>query len=150
MADSAEPKERGLFTGLVIVVLLMCVGTPAWVLYRQWADPRTKAGMSEAATAHLDALRDGDYPAAYRWVCASEQKKYPLDQWTRYHVDLDIASYAITDVEIEELTEAPTSYYVNADVRYADGRTQLWHYILYDESDGWRICYETGIERPRS
>ncbi|GAA1363559.1 hypothetical protein [Catellatospora chokoriensis] len=149
MADSAEPKERGLVPGLVIVVLLLCVGTPAWVLYRQWADPRTKAGMTEAATGYLDALRDADYPAAYRWVCASERQKYPLDQWTRYHVEPDIASYAITDVAITDLTEAPTSYTVDAEVRHADGRAQLWHYVLYDESDGWRICYETVIARPQ-
>ncbi|WP_166378263.1 hypothetical protein [Catellatospora methionotrophica] len=148
MADSAASKERGLGPMLVIVALLLCVGTPAWVFYRQWADPRTKAGMTEAATAYLDALRDGDLPAAYRWVCASEQEKYPLEQWSRYHDEPDIESYTITDVVIQDLTEAPASYSVDADLRYADGRTQLWHYVLYDESDGWRICYETGISRP--
>ncbi len=145
MADPG--KERGLIPGLVIVALLICVGTPAYVAYRSWADPRTKAGMTEAATAYLDAWRDADYAAAYRWVCAEEQRKHPQDEWTRYHASPDIESYRIVEVVIEDRNEAPTGYYVEADLTDAAGKVQLWHFELYDESDGWRICYETAITR---
>ncbi|MEV4417555.1 hypothetical protein [Catellatospora sp. NPDC049609] len=140
-------RDRGFIPGLVIVALLLCVGCPAWVAYRMWADPRTKAGMTEAATAYLDAWRDADYATAYRWVCAEERAKTPPDTWARYHTAPDIESYRITDVVIEDRTEAPTGYYVDAELTYAEGTVQLWHFVLYDESDGWRICYETAITR---
>lgn len=149
MADDAKSNERGLVFGLVVVVLLLCVGTPAYVFYRQWADPRTKSAMTEATTAYLNALQADDYAGAYRWVCERDRKKWPLDEWAGYHDTPDIASFTITEADIQDNSEGPTTYQVEAELRDAGGKVQLWSYSLYDESDGWRICHETPISPHR-
>ncbi|MEU7820229.1 hypothetical protein [Catellatospora sp. NPDC049133] len=143
---NTEERNRFFIPALIGVALLLCCGTPAYVGYRMWADPQTKAGMEQAATAYLDALRDGDYPAAYALVCDSERKKYPLAEWTSYNDEPDIESYRITEVAIVDQSEGPTLYHVRAELRYADGKTALWHYNLADESGGWRVCYDTWVD----
>jgi hypothetical protein len=40
-------------------------------------------------------------------------------------------------------SESPTTYSVEADLQYADGRHRQARYWMSDERAGWRVCRET-------
>lgn len=129
---------------MVGIVLLMCLGCPAYIVYTKWADPRAEAGMTAAATSYLDALRDGDPAAAYQWVCGREQKKFPLSRWLSTREFPDIESYRIIDAKVDRGGRGGPDYDVEAEIHYADGRVERRLYDMSDET-GWRVCYETAI-----
>ncbi|MBV1850713.1 Rv0361 family membrane protein [Catellatospora tritici] len=140
-ADSGDSSGNGIFWFLGFVVLLMCVGTPLYVVYRNHTDKAAKEGMTVAATAYLDALREGKYDAAYQWVCGSERKKYTLDKWRPRHDHPAVTGYRIVKPRVEDVNDAGTLYYVDTEITYADGETVPKTLFLSDERAGWRVCY---------
>ncbi|GHJ42735.1 hypothetical protein Cs7R123_00770 [Catellatospora sp. TT07R-123] len=139
--ESFRSRGSGFLWFLFLVVLLMCVGAPLYAVYRHYSDRADKVQMTAAATAYLDALRDGRYDTAYAWVCGSERKKYSLDRWRPRHDHPAVTGYRITGTRIEDISDGPILYYVDTEIRYADGRTAPKALYLSDERAGWRVCY---------
>ncbi|MDI1463750.1 hypothetical protein QEZ54_22455 [Catellatospora sp. KI3] len=140
-AEARSSSGNGFFWFLGFVVLLMCVGTPLYVVYRSHTDKAAKEGMNAAATAYLDALRDGRYDAAYAWVCGSERKKYALDKWRARHDRPALAGYRIAGLRVEDVSDTGTFYYVDTELAFTDGTTRAKALSLSDERAGWRVCY---------
>lgn len=130
---------------LVALTLAVCLGCPAYIAYRNWADPRAEAGMTAAAGSYLDALRDGDPAAAYGWVCGRHQRRFPLRRWLTTRTFPDIESYRIIDAKVKRSSRTST-YAVRAEIHYADGRVRSWRYHMSDERAGWRVCGESLID----
>jgi hypothetical protein len=142
----AAPSNRGLHPyWLVALVVFACLGCPTYVVWTTFTDRVDKAGMTAAATSYLDAWRDGQPSRAEGWICGSERAKQPSHRRLPYPGDEDLDSYRLVKAKVHRRSRGPTTYSVEAELLYADGKRRLMRYWMSDERAGWRVCTESAI-----
>jgi PAS domain S-box-containing protein len=108
----------------VAIVLLICLECPAYVVWTTFTDRRDKAAMTAAATSYFDAWQAGKAAQAEEWICGSERAKPQIQRQLPYPGDDDLKSYRLTSATVHRTSDSPTTYSVEADLQYADGRNR--------------------------
>ncbi len=101
--------------------------------------------MTAAATSYFDAWQAGKAAQAEEWICGSERAKSQIQRQLPYPGGDDLKSYRLTSATVHRTSDSPTTYSVEADLQYADGRNRQARYWMSDERSGWRVCTESVI-----
>ncbi|WP_426513112.1 hypothetical protein ACPPVO_22200 [Dactylosporangium sp. McL0621] len=138
------PGGPGIWWSLLLV-MLMCLGCPAYFVYGTWSDRRDEAAMTPVAAAYLDALIAHDQAKGYALLCRSSRAQTPVERW---HADRNmppsVVGYRIVQARIDPGNEAPDSYFVDIELHYSDATNRTIALPMASEDGGWKVCTQSG------
>lgn len=103
-------------------------------------DVVTEREMSDSIGAQIDALRAGDYPAAYEWAAPGFQQNVSLEVFEivireGYSSLLDARSHTLSDCVVFPRNLGNTVVTVTT----VTGGVVTYYYEMIETNEGWRI-----------
>ncbi|MBT8223886.1 MAG: hypothetical protein HKP61_04375 [Dactylosporangium sp.] len=134
-----DPKKLwiGLGIGALAVVLCCAGGIFGFGVLVAGTVKETEIGARQLAADYLGALKDEDYPAAYRLLCGDITGRQSARAFAR-----EASRDPVVGFTIGELVNDPSELVVRASVRYTRQGTRSREYIITSGLDGLAICGE--------
>ena len=137
---SRRRRTRTIVLSISAAVVALIVAAGGIVGLYLLAEEAIRDEARTVVTRYLTAIKDHDYPSAYRLLCPEQRDATSLDRYTRSFV----GQPALTSFDVGEATYSRQELIVDvaAVLRFDSGTTsQVTYEVLQDQSTGeFKVC----------